>query len=198
MPEKKPDILEALRPVIKAFEDISIPYYIGGSIASSIYGLARATMDVDLVAAIKQEHIQPLKEALQDRYFIDTDMILEAIQRQSSFNLIHLDTMIKIDVFISKGEAYQKEVLKRKRKDTLDEEDSGSEFYFSSPEDTILNKLQWYDMGGRSSERQWLDITGIIKVQDALLDKDYLTKWAKKLRLLDLLEKAYQDALQGS
>lgn len=193
---KKSDILEALHPVIKAFDDLSISYYIGGSIASSIYGLARATMDVDLVAAIKQEHIEPLKDALQDHYFIDPDMILEAIRRQSSFNLIHLDTMIKIDVFISKGESYQKEVLKRKRKDTLDEEDSGSEFYFSSPEDTILNKLQWYDMGGRSSERQWLDITGIIKVQGALLDKDYLTKWAKKLRLPDLLEKAYRDALQ--
>jgi hypothetical protein len=195
---KKPDILEALRPVIKAFDDLSISYYIGGSIASSIYGLARATMDVDLVAAIKQKHIKPLKDALQVNYFIDTDMVSEAIQRQSSFNLIHLDTMIKIDVFISKGEAYQKEVLKRKRKDTLDEEDPDSEFYFSSPEDTILNKLQWYDMGGRSSERQWLDIIGVIKVQNALLDKDYLIKWAKKLQLPDLLEKAYLDSLQGS
>jgi len=195
---KKPDILEALRPVAKIFDALSIPYYIGGSIASSIYGLARATMGVDLIASIKQRHIEPLKDELEGQYYIDADMILKAIRSSSSFNLIHLDTTIKIDVFISKGDVYEREVFKRKRKDTLDEEAPGSEFYFSSPEDTILNKLQWYDMGERSSERQWLDIIGILKVQNALLDKDYLSKWAKKLQLLELLEKAYQEAFPGS
>lgn len=74
---KKADILQALRPVIKAFEELAIPYYIGGSIASSIYGLARATIDVDVAAAIRQEHVQPLTNALQGRYFIDADMIFE-------------------------------------------------------------------------------------------------------------------------
>jgi hypothetical protein len=191
---KKPDILEALGPVITALDQLSIPYYIGGSIASSIYGIARATVDVDLVADVKRKHITPLKDLLQDKYYIDEDMILEAIQRQSSFNLIHLDTMIKLDIFILKDDSYQNEVLKRKRRDTLDEEEASSEFYFSSPEDIILNKLQWYDMGKRISERQWLDIIGVMKVQGSILDQKYLKKWAKKLNLLELLEKAFKDA----
>ena len=102
--------------------------------------------------------------------------------------------MIKIDVFIFKDEPYQNEVLKRKRVDTIEEGDTSGKFYFTSPEDIILNKLQWYEIGGRVSERQWLDILGVIKIQRGLLDIDYLQQWARKLHLVELLEKAYQDS----
>jgi len=191
---KNPDIIEVLRPIIEAFEKLSVSYYIGGSVASSLYGIARATMDVDLVAAIKAEHIIPLKSSLEHDYYIDEEMISEAIRQKSSFNLIHLETMIKIDVFIFKDEPYQNEALQRKRIDSIEEGETSDKFYFSSPEDIILNKLQWYEIGGRVSERQWLDIIGVIKIQGNLLDTDYLQHWAKELHLLELLEKAYQDA----
>jgi hypothetical protein len=191
---KNPDIIEAIRPIIRAFEEHSIPYYVGGSVASSLYGMARATMDVDLVADIKAEHIIPLKSSLEHSYYIDEEMILEATRRKSSLNLIHLETMIKIDVFISKDEPYQRKALERKRLDTIEEGDASDEFYFSSPEDIILNKLHWYEIGNRLSERQWLDIIGVIKIQGNLLDLNYLEQWAKKLQLWELLEKAYQDA----
>ena len=190
---KNPDIIEAIRPIIKAFEEHSISYYVGGSVASSLYGMARATMDVDLVADIRTEHITLLKSSLEQSYYIDEEMILEAIRRKSSFNLIHLETMIKIDVFIIKDEAYQAKALERKRLDTIEEGDAGGEFYFSSPEDIILNKLHWYEIGNRVSERQWLDIIGVIKIQGNLLDLNYLEQWAKKLQLWELLEKAYHD-----
>jgi hypothetical protein len=49
---KDPDILLAIKPVINAFGQLSIPYYIGGSVASSVYGIARATMDIDVIARI--------------------------------------------------------------------------------------------------------------------------------------------------
>lgn len=191
---KNPDIIEALRPIIETFEKLSVFYYIGGSVASSLYGIARATMDVDLVAAIKTEHIIPFKSSLEHDYYIDEEMISEAIRQKSSFNLIHLETMIKIDVFIFKDEPYQNEVLQRKRMDSIEEGETSDKFYFSSPEDIILNKLQWYEIGGRVSERQWLDIIGVIKIQGNLLDTGYLQHWAKELHLLELLEKAYQDA----
>lgn len=171
---KIPDILDAVQPVIQAFQELSIPYYIGGSIASSVYGIARATMDVDIVADIKSEHIVFLKASLENNYYIDEDMIADAIRRKSSFNLIHLETMIKIDVFIFKEDPYHNDALQRKRKDTLDEDDPNTEFYFSSPEDIIINKLQWYKMGNEVSERQWLDVLGVIKVQGDSLDKEYL------------------------
>jgi hypothetical protein len=96
-------------------------------------------------------------------------------------------------VFIFTAEPYPKEAIQRRKRDTLDEE-AGVEFYFSSPEDIILNKLQWYNTGDRLSERQWVGTIGVIKIQGSVLDKKYLTKWAKNLDLLDLLEKAFREA----
>lgn len=191
---KTPDILQAIRPIISAFDKLSIPYYISGSIASSIYGIARATMDVDIVADIKIENTSSLKQILENEYYIDENMIKDAIRKFSSFNLIHLETMIKIDVFIHKRQSYQEESLRRKQKDTLEDSEDASEFYFSSPEDIILNKLQWYEIGNRISERQWLDVIGVIKVQHKNLDNGYLRKWGKDLGLLDLLIKAFHEA----
>ena len=143
---QKPDIIDAVSPVIDAFEKCAIPYYIGGSIASSLYGIARATIDVDLAADIKVEHITPLKNLLKVGYYFDEEIVSEAVSQKSSFNLIHLETMIKIDVFIVKDERYQNEVFKRVRKDILEEGEGGKEFYFSSPEDissTSSNGMKW-------------------------------------------------------
>jgi hypothetical protein len=190
---KIPDLLLAVQPLIQAFEKLSIPYYIGGSIASSVYGMARATLDVDIVADLKINHIAPLKQFLEHQYYIDEDMIAEAIRTNSSFNLIHLETMIKIDVFIHKDEPYSLEALQRIRKDTL-EDTANLEFYFSSPEDIIISKLQWYKIGDLVSERQWLDVIGVIKVQGDSLDKKYLKGWSKKLGLSSLLKEAFDAA----
>ena len=191
---KKFEILSALQPVINALEKFSIPYYIGGSIASSIYGMARATMDIDIVAAVKLHHISLLRQELEKPYYIDEDMIKEAIQNSSSFNLIHLETAIKIDVFILKDIPYHQNALERKIKDTLEDDDAKTEFYFASPEDIIISKLQWYELGGNVSERQWLDVIGVIKVQGDSLDKNYLQVWSKKLGIFELLKNAFNDA----
>ncbi|MCD6116385.1 hypothetical protein J7K93_05180 [bacterium] len=190
---QKSEILSALQPVVNALEKLSIPYYIGGSIASSVYGIARATMDIDIVADIKICHISLLKKELEELYYIDEEMVKEAVRNSSSFNLIHIETVFKIDVFIIKDMPYQQNALKRKIKDTFEGDDENSEFYFSSPEDIIINKLQWYELGNRVSERQWLDVTGVIKVQGDSLDKEYLKTWSKKLGLFELLKNAFKD-----
>lgn len=189
---KIPDILLAVQPVIQAFEKLFIPYYIGGSIASSVYGMARATLDVDIIADLKINHIAYLNQILEHQYYIDEDMIADAIRTSSSFNLIHLETMIKIDVFIHKEDSYAEMALRRKRQDTF-EELANVEFYFSSPEDIIIAKLQWYKIGGFVSERQWLDTIGVIKVQGDLLDKKYLKSWSQKLGLSSLMQKAFDE-----
>ncbi|RKY53484.1 MAG: hypothetical protein DRP89_06115 [Candidatus Neomarinimicrobiota bacterium] len=191
---RSPDILVAVQPIVQAFENLSIDYYIGGSIASSLYGTPRATIDVDMVADIKNSQILPLKVLLQKNYYIDEQMIADAVRSKSSFNLIHLETMIKIDIFIYSDDPYQKSAISRRVKDTLEESDQTVEFYFSSPEDVIINKLQWYEMGERVSERQWLDVVGIIKVQGNSLDKKYLLNWSKRLNLMELLDKAFNEA----
>lgn len=189
----KSEIGRAVEPLIKTFERLNIPYYIGGSIASSIYGIARATLDVDLISELRYEHIKPIVQDLEKDYFIDENMINDAVKNKSSFNLIHLRTLMKIDVFISKEKIFDKESFKRRRKDSISDEPNKIQVYLCSAEDTILNKLEWYKLGGYVSGQQWKDIIGIIKVQDELLDKEYLSTWAKELGISDLMEKALSE-----
>ena len=191
---RDPDLLVAIGPVADAFEKLGALYYIGGSIASSAYGAARSTLDVDMVSDLKPQHVRFLAKMLESSYYIDEDAILEAIRRHSSFNLIHFETMIKVDVFIVGNEPFFQQVLCRRRKDTLDEDQQTVEFYLPSSEDIILIKLGWYRMGGELSERQWSDVVGVLKVQDKAMDREYLRHWASELKLTDLLEKAFRDA----
>ncbi len=195
---KNPDILVATEPVANAFEKLGILYYIGGSIASSTYGIPRSTMDVDMISDLNQQHVRSFVKMLETAYYIDENMILDAIERRSSFNIIHLETMLKIDIFVAKNAPYDIETFRRRRKDTLDEEQNTAEFYLVSPEDIILNKLEWFRSGGGVSDRQWNDILGVLKVQKNSLDYNYLKYWASELKLENLLEKAVQDSGTGS
>jgi len=186
------DIILAVRPVAETLDALEVPYYIGGSLASSVYGIARATMDVDLVAGLAPPHAGPLAEALRSEYYADEMAIAEAIVRRSSFNLIHLATSIKIDVFVPPDGEYQRAAMGRRRQETLEE--PGESYWVCRAEDIILAKLQWYELGGRASERQWLDVMGVIKVQAGALEADYLRRWAGVLGVSALLGKAFADA----
>ena len=188
------DLIRALEPVVKLFNDLGVGYYIGGSVASSAYGVARATLDIDLVTPLSLAHVKSLVEGLKSEFYIDEDMISEAIKTKSSFNLIHLESMVKIDVFILKEKPFYKKVFERRIKDTLEDTDSPFAIYLCSPEDVILTKLQWYKIGGKISEHQWLDILGVFKVQHEKLDMQYLKTWAKELSVDDLLDKALKES----
>ena len=188
---KKNEIISAIEPLIKAFDELGISYYIGGSIASSAYGKARATMDVDMVLNLQTSHVKYLSEKLNKIYYLDEEMISSAIKNGTSFNLIHLDTMLKIDAFILNDQPYPLAAFERKVKDKLDDEPNSINVYICSSEDIILNKLMWYKMGGKISERQWNDVVGVIKVQDERLNKDYLKKWSQHLGIIELLEQAF-------
>jgi sugar/nucleoside kinase (ribokinase family) len=187
------DIYAAIRTVIDTFQRLGISYHIGGSVASSALGVARTTLDVDLVADIQADHVETFVETLQSEYYVDKDMIAQATEERSSFNLIHLATMVKVDVFILKESDYAREAFSRKRLDRLGEE-SEEEVYIASAEDVILHKLDWFRMGGEVSERQWGDIVGVMKVQGEALDGDYLQHWASELGLTTMLERALREA----
>ena len=120
-------------------------------------------------------------------------MITNAIETKSSFNLLHLKSMLKIDVFILKDRAYSYKEFERKIKDKLEEDEKTISIYLCSPEDIILNKLEWYKLGGEMSERQWSDILGVIKVQNEKLDIEYLKRWSKQLQIFDLLLKSFSE-----
>lgn len=179
--------------VTQTLEQIGIPYAVGGSLASSLHGVMRSTLDVDIVADMKLEHVRPLVAALAQEFYADDDMMREAIERHSSFNLIHYETAFKVDIFIRKRRAFDQMQLKRRRMAVIATDPERS-IYVVSPEDTILAKLEWYRMGGEVSDHQWRDILGILKVRGEELDLDYLRQWASALHVSDVLERALQEA----
>ena len=189
---KTPDILEVTLKVVKAFDSLGIEYYIGGSIASSAYGVARSTLDVDMVANMNSDQAQALEELIEKEFYVDIDTIINAIAQHSSFNLIHLDSMLKIDVFIHKDQSFSNRVFIR-REDKYLSDDITEKFCFPSPEDIILIKLDRYKSSGKSLNHQWTDVLGVLKVQGIKLDLDYLKTWAKELGVSGLLERVLED-----
>ena len=109
-----------------------------------------------------------------------------AIAHRTSFNLIHLSTLFKIDVFLPKGRSFDDRQFNNRALYVVAQNPERTA-YVASAEDTILAKLEWYRLGNEVSERQWRDVAGILKVQDKRLDLEYLRKIAKELGVLDLL-----------
>lgn len=126
-------------------------------------------------------------------FYVDADMIRDAIQRRASFNVVHLATMFKADVFILQGDSWSREEMKRARTEELDLPEGKVSIRFASPEDTLLHKLIWYKLGNQISDRQWGDILGVLKVQGDVLDQAYLDRWAPLLDVFDLLIRARRE-----
>ena len=185
--------VEVTIKVTHVLEKLSVPYLIGGSLASTLYGMVRTTQDADIVAEMRLEHLRPFVLALQDEFYLDDEMIADSIQRNSSFNILHRETMFKVDVFIPRPRPFLQSQLARAQKQTFVFENEVSA-KFASPEDTILSKLEWYRLGGEVSERQWRDILGILKTRAGALDIDYLKEWAGELNVADLLKRALHES----
>jgi hypothetical protein len=179
--------------VAAAFEKVGVAYYLCGSMASSALGLPRASADVDFVADLMPYNWSKWVAALGANFACDEEMIREAVDRRSSFNIFDLRSAFKIDVFVAGFEKWDREQLKRVRRGALTRQ-SDAQVALPTAEDTVLAKLAWYRKGGEVSDRQWSDILGVLKVQAASLDVAYLERWAGALRVSDLLERALKAA----
>lgn len=179
--------------VVEQLEALGIPYALGGSLASSVHGVPRSTNDSDVVADMRIEQVDALVRVIAPAFYIDGDAIRDAIQHRSSFNVIHLASMFKVDVFLPRNRAFDASQLARRRVEVV-ERNPDVEMYVASPEDNVLAKLEWYRMGGDVSNRQWEDVLGILKVRADDIDKQYLRHWAARLGLSDLLLRAFDDA----
>ncbi len=169
-------------------ESLDIMYFVGGSVASSLWGEPRGTLDLDIVADLKLEDIDNFIKKVEALFYVSETAVKQAIINQSSFNLIHFYTSEKIDVFIPNQNPLIQREMERKR---LEKVTTNNDYlYLATPEDMILQKLIWYREGKEISERQWRDIVGILKVQSRDLDFNYLKDWGEKENLIDLLKKA--------
>jgi hypothetical protein len=187
------ETLEVLKTVTAALEQVGVPYRVGGSVASSALGVPRTTLDIDIVADLKPHHVAPLANLLGRGFYFDTEHALEAIGRRSGFNLLHFASAIKVDLFLPQSTPFDRAAFAREHRIALDDPVQPRSIAFSTAEDILLHKLRWYELGGRSSERQWGDVLGILRVQTGL-DMEYLRYWAAELGLSGLLEEAQAQA----
>jgi len=187
--------LQITQRIAQEFERLHIRYFVGGSLASSLHGIPRATHDVDMVAEISYDHIPDLIQSLESEFYIDMESIREAIQERNSFNIIHLPTMFKIDIFILKPDfASQQEMLRRGRYQITDNPEQT--LFIASAEDIVIQKLYWFQLGGKVSERQWNDVLGVLRVQREKLDYAYLERTTQEMGVRDLLDQALKDMEQ--
>jgi hypothetical protein len=176
---------------------LGIRWFLGGSLASSLLGVPRATLNADIVADIEPDHVATLLRNLGDVWYADESAIREAIERRSSFNLIHYATAIKLDVFIPKRRKFEAGEFARARRIPV-AADSDIQIPVCSIEDIVLAKLEWFRLGGEHSERQWSDILGVLRVNATTLDRCYLREGATDLMVTDLLERALESILPAN
>lgn len=183
--------IQVIIDIVSVLESLSIPYIISGSMASSMYGTPRATQDVDLVADIRPEQADSFVAALSSKYYVDEKHVISAITKRGSFNIIHMSTMLKVDIFIKKESLWSERQFTRSTLMSLESSDQKAEILFTSPEDIILNKMLWYKSGDCVSDKQRNDILGVIKIQGQNLDREYISYWAGKLDIQDIFEQFF-------
>jgi Nucleotidyl transferase AbiEii toxin, Type IV TA system len=173
--------------VAHALDELGIPYVIGGSVASSLYGEPRSSLDLDLMIDATPEQAEALAAKLSSDFYVPIEDVPDAARSRRSFNAIHLSTAMKVDFFFVEDEPFAKRQMDRRRKVFF--ENLGIELFFYAPEDVLIRKLLWFRAGDGVSERQWRDVVGLLKSR-ADLDFGYLRDVAAELGLGDLLSKA--------
>ncbi len=180
-----------------ALEQARIRYAIGGSWASTAFGEPRFTNDVDILADVTPENLEVFLRHLPATFYADGEEALNAIGRGRPFNVIHMPTVLKFDLFPSSAFPIGSEELNR----AVLLEDTGlskGPAWFVTPEDILLAKLYWFKLGGEVSEVQWRDITGIVRACSATLDRAYLERAASQLEVCAMLHRSLgQSELDG-
>jgi len=182
---------QAFQEMLATLDRFEIPFFIGGSVASGSFGLPRQTNDIDIVADIDVAVVEELCRDLSQSFYADEHEIRRAIERGTSFNVIHLKSIFKFDIFPVGASPFVRSELSRRKYTTAPVVGlENIEFPVASAEDTILAKLRWFQKGGAASDRQWQDILGVLRVQSGRLDQAYMDRWAAELGVDGLLAKA--------
>jgi hypothetical protein len=169
---------EALQRIAAELNSAAIPYMLTGSFASVFYGSPRSTQDIDLVIETNYAQLRAFVDGLSlSEYYVEMEAALEALKRESIFNIIDLRSSWKIDIIIRKSRAFSREEFGRRRLQKVQE----VPLFVASAEDVILTKLEWAKLG--QSQRQIEDAAGILKMRREALDASYIAKWVRELGL---------------
>jgi len=166
--------------IAKILSDLKIKYVITGGMAVSVWGRPRATFDIDIVVKIIESQASLLVRAFRNirkAGYADEEMVKDAIRHKSEFNFIDPDSGLKVDFWVTKKEnlfEFKNKKLKKFRDQNI---------YFVSPEDLILNKLQWQKE--TYSTKHLEDAKSVLAISGKKLDMDYLIRQAGKLKILD-------------
>lgn len=183
------ELLEVVREVKEAFEKLGVAYAVGGSLASSLYGKPRFTNDADVTVEPFVGQETALLSQFGSNYYVSLSAVQDALARRGSFNIIHVPSGFKVDVFVRKDRPFDSSAMSRRWAYPLPAPGEPS-LMLLSPEDVILFKLEWYRLGGETSDQQWQDILGVLQTQGDRIDRAYLDQWAADLKVADLLELA--------
>lgn len=189
----EPDELgRAVAAVADALDALGVRWAVGGSIASATHGEPRATNDVDIIVAFDEAQARDFVSRLGTSFYADADAAAASVRRRASFNVIDTRGFIKIDVFVpASGPLGLGQLDRRCEVDVLP---GGRPVFVLGPEDTVLQKLRWYQLGGAVSDRQWRDIVSVLRLVGSRLDDAYLDEVATSGGLHALLVKARADA----
>ncbi|MCC7143349.1 MAG: hypothetical protein IT349_14720 [Candidatus Eisenbacteria bacterium] len=184
-----PDVFGALSAFLDLVDRLQLPCVIGGSVASSLQGLPRQTIDLDVVVELPGDRVDALVVAAAASFYVSEFAVREAVRNQRAFNLIHVETAFKIDCYIAGPDQFDRAQFDRAIAVELPGL-PGRILRVASAEDVILRKLEWYRLGHEVSERQWHDVIGVLKVQGDRLDTGYLDAWAAIRGVSELLARA--------
>ena len=147
-----------------------------------------------MVVDMHQADIDRFIHAMGAECYVSRDAVVEAVSAGGSFNVIHIPTAVKVDIFVAGSDAFDRERLTRRIPVTFSDGDDRVALFVDTAENTILRKLEWYRRGGETSERQWRDVTAVVNTQASRLDQAHLRVWATQLGVEDLLARALRDS----
>ena len=183
---------ELLKIVAQVCDQLGIRYLTVGSMATIAYGEPRFTNDIDIVLDLQPHQVDNFCRAFPGpEYYLSRAAVDSAVQRRFQFNIIHTTSGLKVDCILSTDSPFDVSQLQRGiRKQVLED----FEAVFGSPEDVILKKMEYYQLGG--SEKHLRDIGGVLKVYGDRLDLDYIQTWCHRLGLVEIWQAILSRASQ--
>ncbi len=183
--------LDLVRQVAHLLDELDIPYALGGSMASSLFGEPRSTVDVDIAIRLAPDQGIELLERAEADFYVPVEAARAAIEANASFNLVDVTAGLKVDLFVLGDGLLDQMQIDRRINVAIPGIATG--IWVTSPEVQVLRKLDWYRRGGWTSDRQWRDVVGILRTTHPL-DTGSLLEAARSIGLDDVLTVALEQA----